>query len=196
MTMYPSLDGQTPPDPRPEPGDPVAARMYPTMGQPPPARRGAEVKDRMFPSLRQDTSQSETHFHGVEKGWDDDAEDSRPPDPRARAPETDYSAVWGDELPEGAAEVLADLRIDQRGAERLAELAEAHSQRWWDQTLAAWNEELYADPDHQRVIGDAVAVIERFGDEDLPAEMGAFGSHPGLLRMLARVQRELNRRRY
>jgi len=82
------------------------------------------------------------------------------------------------------------------GEALLAQLAEAHSERYWQQTLDAWNEELYADPNHQQVIGDAVAVIERFGDKDLPEEMGAFGSHPGLLRMLARVQRQLNNRRY
>ena len=188
--MFPTMDTPAPedtgvysshraPERRPEPQDRAAARMYPSVAEPAPQRRQATPEGRMYPSMKEDASDQHRAFHGEQKHT------------RALATEIDASEFDGLELPEGAVDTLMDLRIERRGVERLQDLQVQHSSQYWDRQLSAWQDEIMREPNADKMVQDALVMVQAYGDEDLPSQLGAYGNHPGLIRMLSRIRRQL-----
>lgn len=186
--MYPSLATPAPedtgvyrphsaPERRPEPQDRAAARMYPSVSEPAPQRRQATPEGRMYPSMQEDTSAQHRTFHGEQK--------------RDPAPENDASEFDGLELPEGAVDAFMDLRLDRRGVERLQDLQQQHAAQYWEHQLTTWQEEIMSEPNADKMVQDALVMVQAYGDEDLPKQLGAYGNHPGLIKMLSRIRRQL-----
>jgi hypothetical protein len=186
--MFPTMDTPAPedtgvysshraPERRPEPQDRAAARMYPSVAEPAPQRRQATPEGTMYPSMKEDASDQHRAFHGEQK--------------HAPTAGLDASEFDGLELPEGAVDTLMDLRIDRRGVERLQDLQVQHSSQYWDRQLSAWQDEIMSEPNADRMVQDALVMVQAYGDKDLPSQLGAYGNHPGLIRMLSRIRRQL-----
>ena len=131
----------------------------------------------MYPSMKEGASDQHRAFHGEQK--------------RDPAPENDASEFDGLELPEGAVDTLMDLSIDRRGVERLQDLQVQHSSQYWDRQLSAWQDEIMSEPNADRMVQDALVMVQAYGDVDLPKQLGVYGNHPGLIKMLSRIRRQL-----
>lgn len=188
--MFPTMDTPAPedtgvysshraPERRPEPQDRAAARMYPSVAEPAPQRRQTTPEGRMYPSMKEDASDQHRAFHGEQKHA------------RALATEIDASEFDGLELPEGAVDAFMDLRLDRRGVERLQDLQQQHAAQYWEHQLTTWQEEIMSEPNADKMVQDALVMVQAYGDEDLPKQLGAYGNHPGLIKMLSRIRRQL-----
>jgi hypothetical protein len=129
--------------------------------------------------MKEDASDQHRAFHGEQKHA------------RALATEIDASEFDGLELPEGATDTLMDLRIDRKGVERLQDLQQQHAAQYWDRQLNTWQDEIMREPNADKMVQDALVMVQAYGDEDLPSQLGAYGNHPGLIRMLSRIRRQL-----
>jgi hypothetical protein len=177
--MYPSLTegAQGAPESRPEPQDAVAARMYPSVADPAPERREATPERRMYPSMQQDAGGQQRTTHSDQQ--------TSPTDPG------EYADL---DLWEGAVDTLTELGINRSGAERLVELELQHATQYWDNQISSWQDEIMSSPDADEMVQDALAMVQAYGDEDLPSQLGPYGNHPGLIRMLSRIRRQLQHR--
>jgi hypothetical protein len=162
----------------PEPQDSTAARLYPSVSEAAPQKRQATPEERMFPSMKQGDQQRAPQA------------EQRAPQAQAAA-EIDPSDYEGLDLPEGATDTLMDLRIDRKGVERLQELQQQHAAQYWDRQLTTWQDEIMREPNADKMVQDALVMVQAYGDEDLPSQLGAYGNHPGLIRMLSRIRRQL-----
>lgn len=177
--MFPSMSepAHSGAESRPEPQDSTAARMYPSVAEDAPQKRQATPEERMYPSMQQDQQ--------------------RTLQPEQRAPQAQAAAQidpsdYADlDLPEGAADTLMDLRIDRKGVERLQGLQQQHAAQYWDRQLTTWQDEIMREPNADKMVQDALVMVQAYGDEDLPSQLGAYGNHPGLIRMLSRIRRQL-----
>lgn len=181
--MFPSMSepAQSGAESRPEPQDSTAARMYPSVAEAAPQTRQATPEERMYPSMQQDDQQ-------------------RVPQAEQRAPQaeattqidpSDYADL---DLPEGATDTLMELGIDRAGVDRLVELEQKHAAQYWDRQLSAWQDEIMSAPNADGMVQDALAMVQAYGDDDLPSQLGPYGNHPGLIRMLSRIRQELRYR--
>ena len=133
----------------------------------------------MYPSMKEDASDQHRAFHGEQKHA------------RALATEIDPSDYADLDLPEGATDTLMDLRIDRKGVERLQDLQQQHAAQYWEHQLTTWQDEIMSEPNADKMVQDALVMVQAYGDEDLPSQLGAYGNHPGLIRMLSRIRRQL-----
>lgn len=125
-----------------------------------------------------------------ESGSDDSEENvSQTADELREALEIDVDSKAGSSFVEFAAE--AGLNADQ--AKQLAEVELDHRAEYWEKQEADWRKSSEADP----IIGSRLPAIRdmvrEYGDDNLVAELGAYSSHPGLLRFLANIADELDR---
>ena len=171
------------PERRPEPQDRAAARMYPSVAEAAsetaPQRRPPTPEGRMYPSMQDSTSDQRHSYHGEQK------------QPRTQSDHVDPSQFDGLDLPEDAVDAFVDLRIDRKGAERLHDLQQQHSTQYWERQLGTWQEEILREPNADQMVQDALVMVQAYGDEDLPSQLGAYGNHPGLIKMLSRIRRQL-----
>lgn len=118
-----------------------------------------------------------------------------------------FDFVIDEEAAEQASETLGEMGVDltrvQQG--KLVEAAAAHTQRVLEQadtermdhfegTIRAWEDEITTSPEGRRDLVDAHDFFQEYGDEDLRGFLNdsGLGSFPGLIRALARAQRNLN----
>lgn len=47
------------------------------------------------------------------------------------------------------------------------------------------------EPNADRMLQDALVMVQAYGDEALPSQLGVYGNHPGLIKMLSRIRRQL-----
>jgi hypothetical protein len=91
------------------------------------------------------------------------------------------------------AAAVRELGVDREGAQRLVDLQQVHVTAAWNAIDAGWRAEVASDPVIARDLDAARAVVRRFGDDQLRADLERFrlGNHPGLLRLLGRVGRAM-----
>lgn len=177
--MYPTMADaaqDSAPESRTQPQDSVAARMYPSVAEEAPRRREATPERRMYPSAAEEQQRQ--------------PETEQRPQP-ARIDPADFADF---DLPDGAAATFTELGIDRAGAERLAELEQQRAAQYWDRQLDAWHGEILSEPNADQMVQDALFVVQNFGDRDLAKQLGPYGNHPGLIRMLSRIRTQLERR--
>jgi hypothetical protein len=100
----------------------------------------------------------------------------------------------GLDLPDGAVDAFIDMRIDRAGYERLQGLQEQYSTQYWERQLGTWQSEIMTEPNADRMMADAQIIMDAYGDEGLPSQLGAYASHPGLIRLLSRIRHQLQQR--
>lgn len=190
--MYPSMPegAQSGAESRPEPQDSSAARMYPSVAEAASHRRAATPEERMYPSMQESAPDQRQGYHS------EHGQDRTPTGDTAEEGTVliDPAEFDGLDLPDGAVDAFVDLSIDRAGYERLQGLQEQYSTQYWDRQLTAWQSEIMAEPNADRMMADAQIIMDAYGDEDLSSQLGAYASHPGLIRLLSRIRHQLQQR--
>jgi hypothetical protein len=123
------------------------------------------------------------------------------------APEEVKEIAYDLKLPKDSKLQEADLEAVKSFAKE-AKLSNEHAQKMleerftiqksWEKTqldsynrqVEAWKKEIQSDPNHKVVVEKAFRAVDKYGDSDFKQDLDrtGLGNHPGLVRLLARVQ--------
>lgn len=95
---------------------------------------------------------------------------------------------------ESFAKFAAEHGLDADKAKELAQVELDHRAEYWSGQEVDWRKSSEADPVISSRLPAIRGMVQEYGDDSLVADLGAYASHPGLLRFLARISDELDRR--
>ncbi len=73
----------------------------------------------------------------------------------------------------------------------LVALGEKRNVEFWDKKTDAWIGELQRESDFHGMSQRARGMVKKYGDADFGQSLGPYGNHPGLVRMLDRIAKDM-----
>lgn len=187
--------GNTESDEKPEgnatPGGELTAaeKLYGPDETPEEVSRDTKPEDKS--KSKEETKSEDDAKAKDDKAKDDKSDDKATPDgdPLDGVEGIDLEDPYADTFREG----VKDLGLDKAGVEKLVEMKAEHDAQVWEQISDAWMTEAKADENFSENIGYAKDVLTEFADDQLLNDLDRYqlGNHPGLIRLLGRVGREL-----
>jgi len=117
----------------------------------------------------------------------------------------EFTAPEGLPLDEGLtaafAEAAKGLKLGQKAAQKIVDVATQHAQKALDaqrkaevDLISGWKNEITSDPNHKQLLADAKLARQHFGAENegfMELTKQWVGNHPGVIKFLAKIGSQL-----